>query len=64
MQRETNVEHLRVIQGGLSVVDHQFASDQNEDSGDGGGRRLGIEGEHLVLYFVEWEALLVSGYDA
>lgn len=51
------MEHLRVLQHVLSVIDKQLTRHQHEDRGDRGRGGLGVEREDLVHDFGEWKAL-------
>ena len=54
------MEHLRVLEHVLAVVDEQLAGDEDDDGGRGGRCGLGVEREDAVLHLGERERLRIS----
>jgi len=50
------VEHLGILEDILAVVNEELTCDEDQDRGDCGGRRLGVEGEDAVADCGKWQA--------
>lgn len=53
----THMEDLSELERVLAVVNKQLSGDEHDKRGDLGRRRLGIDGNYLVLDFLEGKAL-------
>lgn len=51
------MEDLSELERVLAVVNKQLSGDEHDKRGDLGRRRLGIDGNYLVLDFLEGKAL-------
>lgn len=54
---ETHVEDLSKLERVLTVINEQLSGNEHNDRGDLMRRRLGVDGNDLVLDFLEGKAL-------